>query len=268
MPKAAPRRTRPPLSFWQRAEWARQEGLITWGALAYLRTLARLARARGDGRSFVLGERVIEEITGIERTQIRRWRGQLEAAGLIEFRRKWAYKRGWFWEARTSLIFATLSGHKMCPEEQPVSPGTKCARNSGHKMCPSLNGTEEPSVKGSGRRGKPRRVNPQRPGVAATPAATPTAPAATTAGDPEASKVKEAPPPGPTPAPAQTADAKGQAEPRPTADPAEPSAPRATPWVDPHRIIPPEEAARRIRELIERLRHVAKPDPTEPPETH
>jgi hypothetical protein len=38
--------------------------------------------------------------------------------------------------------------------------------------------------------------------------------------------------------------------------------------VDPHRIIPPEEAARRIRELIERLRHVARPDPTEPPETH
>lgn len=263
MPKPGQSRlTRPPLSFWQRAEWARQEGLITWGALAYLRTLARLARARGDGRSFVLGERVIEEITGIARCNAQRWRKQLSDAGLIAFDRRWAYKRGWFWEARTSLVFDDSSGLKMRPEEGNASLASKRGRSSGLKKRPSLNGTEEPSVKGTGRRGKPRRVDPQQPGAAATPEATANAPGAPAAIEEGAGKVKEAPPPGPMPAAAQTADAKG---PGPSAAA---EAPRSTPWVDPHRIIPPEEAARRIRELIERLRHVARPDPTEPPETH
>lgn len=262
MPQSPSRLTRPPLSFWRRAEWARQEGLITWGALAYLRTLARLARARGDGRSFVLGERVIEDITGEHRRTVQRWRKQLVEAGLIAFDRRWAHKKGWFWLAKTTLIFAPSTGDNLSPVNDTSVLATKCSQYTGDKLSPSLSRDGKPSVKGKGRRGKPRRVDPQQPGAAATPEATANAPGAPTASEDGAGKVKEAPPPGPMPAAAQTADAKG---PGPSAAA---EAPRPTPWVDPHRIIPPEEAARRIRELIERLRHVARPDPTEPPETH
>ncbi|MCX7791417.1 MAG: helix-turn-helix domain-containing protein [Chloroflexaceae bacterium] len=261
MPRPTTRLTRPPLAFWARAEAARKEGLITWGALAYLRTLARLARARGDGRSFVLGERVIEEITGEHRRTVQRWRKQLQDAGLIAFDRRWSHKKGWFWLAKTTLIFAPSTGDKLSPVNEANLLATKCSQYTGDKMSPSLNGKKEPSVKVVGRRGKPRRVDAQQPGVAASPGATPHAPDAPTTGE-KASKVKEAPPLGPAPAPAQTADGKGPG-------PVSPAEPHHAPHqVDPHRIIPPEEAARRIRELIAKLRHVARPDPTEPPETH
>lgn len=261
MPQSPSRLTRPPLSFWQRAEWARQEGLITWGALAYLRTLARLARSRGDGRSFVLGERVIEEVTGISRINCRRWRKQLADAGLITFDRRWSHKRGWFWEARTSLVFDAASGLKMSPEGTDMLPGSKRAQSSGLKKSPSLIRDAEPTVKGKGRRGKPRRTVARQHGPAPTPQASTSAPGATTASETAAAKVKEAPHPGAPPAAAQTADVQG------SHGPVTPPAP-AVPPVDPHRIIPPEEAARRIRELIARLRHVAKPAPTDHPETH
>lgn len=239
-------RRRPPPEFWARAEAARADGLITWGALGYLRVLVRLARARGDGRSFTLGERVIEEITGVPRINCRRWRAQLERAGLISFDRRWAYKRGWFWEARTVLVFPGASGLKKSPEAPPVSPGSKRARSSGLKKSPSLYREKEPSVKFSRRRGKPRRVEPH---TAASPPM-PSPPVDAIAKSTGACQGRTTPKDGESPSPAGsggpggTPDAKGAPAP-------------AIPW---------EEQARRIRQVIERLKHVARPGPTDPPD--
>jgi len=133
---------RPPASFWAAAEAARREGLLSYGALEYLRALARLARARGDGRTFTLGERVIEDITGLHRTSIQRWRVKLERLGFIRFERQWAHKRGWFWEARTTLVFDIATGHKMWPVYRPQN----VASGTGHKKWPSLY-RDQPKVK-------------------------------------------------------------------------------------------------------------------------
>lgn len=212
--------------FWRRAEAARQARLISYGAFSYLGTLARLASARGDGESFTLGERVIEDMTGTVRKSAQRWRQQLVAAGLLSFQRQWAYKRGWFWEARTTIIFCGSSGVKMSPE----ASGDILTPDSGDKKSPSLNGS--PSQKtgtgaelGSGLRPTERR------------AATPDrkhAKGASVEGKEAGSVGSTHPVPRPEQR-AQTEDAKGGG-------------------VSPDRIIPHDEVARRFRELAERLK--------------
>lgn len=228
---------RPPLSFWQRAEWARREGLITWGALAYLRTLVRLARARGDGQSFVLGERVIEDVTGIGRICCRRWRKQLVDAGLVAFDRRWANRRGWFWEAKTTLLFWGASGLKMSPEERTGLPGSKRARKSGLILSPPLNGKSHPSVTGNNRRAKARKAGSLHPPQPANDAAPgdlePAMPS------PEASRAETRPDAGRDGRP-QPPDGQASSPPPPRED-------------DPERCMTPQEFAAALRELVKTL---------------
>lgn len=171
-------------------------------------TIQRLAAARGDGESFALGDRVIQDVTGTTRSSAQRWRAQLVTAGLIGFQRQWAHKRGWFWEARTSLVF--------------------CAP-SGPQMRPSLYGN--PTQKTGTR---PREGGSLRSGVgcAATPGLASDAADAARKGGKASNMESDAG--GPR---ARTDDAKG-----------------ASGDVNPGRIIPDAEAARRIREIAEKLR--------------
>ncbi len=146
--------------FWRRAEAALAARLITYGAYSFLGTLYRLAKARGDGQSFILGERVIQEITQTCTKSQHTWRKQLEAAGLIRFDRRWANKRGWFWEAKTTLAFSGTetqnrisSAVKSTAEERKIgeeSSAVKSTADSAVEITASLigsvshqNGTEE-----------------------------------------------------------------------------------------------------------------------------
>lgn len=231
-------------NFWRRAEAARQARLISYGAFAYLGTLARLAGVRGDGESFVLGERIIEAVTQTNRASAQRWRYQLTTAGLIDFQRQWAHKRGWFWEAKTTLLFCGPTGPKMRPE----ASGLISRPDTGPKKRPSLNGS--PSHQNGTEAGDGSGLRPAERRAVTRPKAVPgestarrqegrdAASAATSAGG--ASGVGSTPTPTAGDQPSRPDDAKG-------------APPAATP-PDPKRIIPDAEAARRIRELIASLR--------------
>lgn len=158
------------LDLWRRANDARRQRRISYGALAYLRNAMRLAKARGDGRSFVLGERVQEAILAMPRRSIQRWRAQLVAAGLLSFTAQWAHKKGWFWEARTELHMHPLDTQKPAPTGDKLSPvkqgnllATKRSQHTGDNLKPSLIGNGIPVEPGKKDDGCGLRPGAERP---------------------------------------------------------------------------------------------------------
>ena len=120
-------------AFWKRAWEALRARHISRGAFTYLRYLFDWAKDHGDGESFTKGERWQRAETGFARETIAVYRHQLKLAGLIAFDRKWAFKRGWFYEAQTSLLLLPPSGLISRPESGLIS-----RPESGLEIRPSL----------------------------------------------------------------------------------------------------------------------------------
>lgn len=116
-----------------RAWQALRERRISRGAMAYLSYLIEWAKLHGDGDRFRLGYRWQREETGWARNTLAAYRCQLLRAGLIEWNKRWAFKRGWFYEAETALCFNGASGSISEPES-----GSKSEPESGSIMKPYL----------------------------------------------------------------------------------------------------------------------------------
>lgn len=107
---------------------------ISRGAFTYLNYLIEWAKSDGDGDSLTLGERAIRERTGWGVNTLRRYRRQLERWHLVKFERRWAFKRGWFYEAKTSLFLLPPSASVLEAES-----ASKIGAESASKMDASLN---------------------------------------------------------------------------------------------------------------------------------
>lgn len=99
------------LRAWHQAGWdAFRKRHIPRGALAYMRFCADWAFQFGDGDSFTLGDRWQAAETGFDRKTIRVYRRRLMAIGALEYREKWAHRRGWFYVSETRLNLACPTG--------------------------------------------------------------------------------------------------------------------------------------------------------------
>lgn len=109
-------------NLFDRAWLALRERRISRGAFTMLRWMVDWAKEHGDGDSFSLGERHMQELTLWDRKTIRAYRWQLAVAGLLDFRQKWAFKRGWFYEGKWTLLFASASGGIFPPDSGGKNP--------------------------------------------------------------------------------------------------------------------------------------------------
>lgn len=192
-----------PPGYWLAAHRARRERRITAGALQFLYALARLARARGDGVSLTLGERVLARILGEHRSTIQRHKSALERAGLITRTRVWARipntpaREAWFWEETVSLTLTCESVRGL--KTGPRAADSKQVRRRGPISSPSLIGRKPETTspeKEETAAAAPKDGGPPRPGAAVEESKT------------QAVEGEHAPSAAPANAPPQTDDAK------------------------------------------------------------
>ncbi len=136
-------------AFWLRAEAALSARAISSGAFCLLKHYAERAR-RSGGDSFEHSERDIERETGRARMTQRAYRLQLQASGLISFQQEWAFRRGWFYLSRLTLLF-DASGLKTSPDS-----GLKCSPSLIRKrvLSPNLSAKRDSLHSGPLRGGK------------------------------------------------------------------------------------------------------------------